>query len=100
MIGRDMGTVVVPEAPLKIYLEASTEERAHRRYRELIERGKSADYDQVHDDIILRDRIDSERALAPLRPADDAIIINTSTLSSQGVVEEILRVANEIVQEK
>jgi len=80
MIGRDMGTVVVPESPLKVYLDATPEVRARRRYEEQLKRGKSADYDQILADIYRRDQIDSQRALAPLRAADDAIILDTSWL--------------------
>lgn len=90
MVGRDIGTVVVPEAPLKIYLDASPEERANRRYREQIDRGKEADYNQILEDIYKRDKRDSERAIAPLRPADDAIVIDTSSLTIDEVVEKIL----------
>lgn len=90
MIGRDMGTVVVPESPLKIYLDATAEVRARRRYEEQLSRGKSADYEQILADIYRRDQIDSERTLAPLRAADDAIILDTSTLEIEEVVQRIL----------
>lgn len=90
MAGRDIGTVVVPEAPLKIYLDASPEERANRRYQEQIDRGREADYNQILDDIYKRDKRDSERAIAPLRPADDAIVIDTSGLTIDEVVEKVL----------
>lgn len=90
MVGRDIGTVVLPEADLKIYLDASAEERARRRSDELIARGEQADYDIILKKIIERDRIDSTRAVAPLRPADDAIIINTDDLDAEQVSSRVL----------
>jgi len=90
MVGRDIGTVVLPEADLKIYLDASAEERARRRSDELIARGEQADYDTILKKIIERDRIDSTRAVAPLRPADDAIIINTDDLDAEQVSSCVL----------
>ena len=93
MVGRDIGTVVLPEAPLKIYLEAPLEERARRRFRELVERGNEADFAKILDDMRLRDQIDSERAVAPLRPARDAYQIRTDGASAVEVVEQILPLA-------
>jgi cytidylate kinase len=93
MVGRDIGTVVLPEADLKVYLEATAEERAHRRYREILERGEEADYEKVLSAMRRRDKIDSERVAAPLRPADDAIIVDTTELSIAEVlvkVEELI----------
>ncbi len=90
MVGRDIGTVVLPEADLKIYLDASAEERARRRYDEIVERGETADYDDLLGKMIERDRIDSTRAVAPLRPADDAVIVNTDTLSEDQVYARVL----------
>lgn len=90
MVGRDIGTVVLPEADLKIYLDASAEERARRRSDELIARGEQADYNTILKKIIERDRIDSTRAVAPLRPADDAIIINTDDLDAEQVSSRVL----------
>lgn len=90
MVGRDMGTVVVPESPLKIYLDATAQVRARRRYNEQLKRGKEADYEQILADIYRRDQIDSEREIAPLRAADDAIILDTSNLSVDEVVERIV----------
>ena len=93
MMGRDIGTVVLPEADLKVYLAATAEERAHRRYREILERGEEADYEKVLSAMRRRDKIDSEREAAPLRPADDAIIIDTTELSIAEVlvkVEELI----------
>jgi len=82
LVGRDIGTVVVPDAPLKLYVDATPEERARRRHHELRKQGKSIPYDQVLADMIRRDRIDSERALAPLRLADDAVRIDNSHQSA------------------
>jgi len=89
MVGRDIGTVVLPEAALKIYLDASAEVRACRRYDELIARGLSADYGQILAGIQERDRIDSQRKIAPLKPAADAVIINSDDLSIREVVDQI-----------
>lgn len=96
MVGRDIGTVVLPEAPLKIYLQAPLKERARRRSRELAERGKVADIATILEDMRLRDRIDSERAVAPLRPAKDAHEIQTLGVSAQKVVEQILDLASKL----
>jgi len=90
MLGRDIGTVVLPEAPHKIYLDAPVEERARRRYQELVDRGRPADFDQVLADMRNRDKIDSERATAPLRAADDAIHLDTTGLTLAQVVGKIL----------
>ncbi len=90
MVGRDIGTVVLPEADLKIYLDASAEERAKRRYDELIARGEKADYDEILRKVIERDRIDSTRAVAPLRPADDAIIIDSDKMDIEQVFSHVM----------
>ncbi|HCK65001.1 MAG TPA: (d)CMP kinase [Anaerolineae bacterium] len=90
MVGRDIGTVVLPEADLKIYLDASAEERAKRRYDEIIARGEKADYDEILKKMIERDHIDSTRAVAPLRPADDAVIINTDEPNADEVFAKVL----------
>ena len=90
MVGRDIGTVVLPEADLKIYLDASAEERAKRRYDELIARGEKADYDEILRKVIERDRIDSTRAVAPLRPADDAIIIDSDKMDVEQVFTHVM----------
>jgi CMP/dCMP kinase len=90
MVGRDIGTVVLPEADLKIYMDASAEERAKRRYQETVKRGEKADYDEMLKKMIERDHLDSTRAVAPLRPADDAIIINTDELNADEVYKQIL----------
>ena len=90
MAGRDIGTVVMPNADLKIFLEASPRERAIRRYNEELNRGKSVDLDQVIQNIEMRDKIDSSRKIAPLIPAEDAIIIYTDGKDVSAVVDEIL----------
>ncbi len=90
MVGRDIGTVVLPEADLKIYLDASAEERAKRRYEEIIARGENADYDEILKKVIERDRIDSTRAVAPLRPADDAVIIDSDKMNAAQVFSHVL----------
>ena len=90
MVGRDIGTVVLPEADLKVYLDASAEERAKRRYDELISRGEKAIYDEILKKVIERDRIDSTRAVAPLRPADDAVIIDSDKMDAEQVFVHVL----------
>ncbi len=90
MVGRDIGTVVLPEADLKVYLDASAEERAKRRYDELIARGEKADYDEILRKVIERDRIDSTRAVAPLRPADDAVIIDSDKMDVEQVFSKVM----------
>lgn len=90
MVGRDIGTVVLPEAELKVYMDASAEERARRRHAEIVERGGQADYDEILQKMIERDRIDSTRAVAPLRPAEDAVIIHTDELSEDQVYARAL----------
>jgi cytidylate kinase len=103
MVGRDIGTVVLPEAELKIYLDAEVAERSRRRYREVLERkigrvpeaisADDAEYAQIHADMVRRDRIDSTRAVAPLRAAEDAVVIDTSELTVEQVVERVLALA-------
>lgn len=88
MVGRDIGTVVLPEAELKIYLDASAEERARRRYEEIIARGGQARYDDILAKVIERDRIDSTRAISPLKPAADAIILDSDQLDADAVFEK------------
>jgi cytidylate kinase len=90
MVGRDIGTVVLPQADLKIYLDASAEERAKRRFDEIIARGEKADYDEILRKVIERDRIDSTRAVAPLRPAEDAIIINSDKMNAEQVFAHVM----------
>jgi len=89
MVGRDIGTVVLPGADLKIYLVASAEERARRRYEEIIARGESADYDEILSKVIERDRIDSTRDVAPLKAADDAVLVDSNNLNAEEVFQHI-----------
>jgi len=89
MVGRDIGTVVLPEADLKIYLDASARERARRRYKEIIARGEQADFKEILSKVRARDQIDSTRAVAPLRPAEDAIIIDSDKMSADQVFAHI-----------
>ena len=93
MVGRDIGTVVLPDASAKVYLEASPHVRARRRQAELESEGRAPDYQQLKQDILRRDAIDSQRADSPLRPADDAVWICTDDLSIQEVPEAILEIA-------
>jgi len=91
MIGRDIGTVVMVDAGLKIFLDASIEERARRRFQERVDRGEIADYQYVLDLLRRRDEIDSNRDVAPLRPAEDAIVINSDAMSVEQVFDLILQ---------
>lgn len=88
MVGRDIGTVVLPEADLKIYLDASPRERARRRYDEVVSRGGKASYEEILEKVIERDRIDSTRAVAPLKPAEDAVILDSDQLNADQVFEK------------
>ncbi len=90
MVGRDIGTVVLPEAELKLYLDASAGVRARRRYLEILNRGGQADYAEILAGLRRRDQIDSSREVAPLRPADDAVVIDTDQLSIDEVVDKII----------
>ena len=89
MVGRDIGTVVLPEADLKIYLDASVEERARRRYLQRRERGEKVDFVKILKTLRKRDKIDSTREVAPLKAAADAVIINTDNLSVPEVIQRI-----------
>lgn len=87
--GRDMGTVVFPDAPLKVYLTASAEKRAERRYKQLKDKGFDANLAALRRDIEARDQRDKNRAISPLKPAEDAVIIDTSTLPIKTVCEKV-----------
>jgi cytidylate kinase len=89
MVGRDIGTVVLPEADLKIYLDASAQVRARRRYQERIQRGESADLKTILAGVRERDRIDSTRAVAPLCAAADAVVIDSDNLNADQVLEKV-----------
>jgi len=93
MAGRDIGTVVLPWAELKIFLTASTEERAMRRYKELLERGENTSLEIVLADLKRRDKIDTHRTISPLKPAEDAIIIDTENFSLEQVIDKTYALA-------
>ncbi|WP_261641677.1 (d)CMP kinase [Erwinia mallotivora] len=91
--GRDMGTVVFPDAPVKVFLDASSEERAHRRMRQLQEKGFSVNFERLLSEIKERDERDRNRAVAPLRPASDALILDSTSMSVEQVIETTLNYA-------
>ena len=97
MDGRDIGTVVLPDAQVKIFLTASPEERAMRRYKELIEKGSNVDYKEVLEDLIQRDYNDSHREIAPLKPAEDGVILDTTGLNLEESIDEIIKIIKENV---
>lgn len=96
MDGRDIGTVVLPDAQVKIFLTASAEVRAKRRYDELLAKGMKAEYNEVLEEMIQRDYQDSHRAIAPLKQADDAVLVDTSEMN----LEQVLETLENIVKEK
>ena len=98
MDGRDIGTVVLPNADVKIFLTASPEERAKRRHEELINKGNKISYEEVLKSINERDFNDSNRAIAPLKPADDAIVIDTTNYSFNQVVDKLMKIVEEKVR--
>ncbi|HIF25846.1 MAG TPA: (d)CMP kinase [Micavibrio sp.] len=87
--GRDIGTVICPDADLKLYIDANLEIRAQRRFKELQSKGISVTYDAVLADMLERDKRDSSRATAPMKPADDAIVLDTSTMSADDVFDKV-----------
>jgi cytidylate kinase len=93
MAGRDIGTVVLPNADLKVYLDASLEERARRRQEQLATLGRTSCQNDVGEEILRRDAIDSGREASPLRAAEDAIVINTDGLNQEQVVERVVALA-------
>jgi cytidylate kinase len=95
MDGRDIGTHVLPNAEVKVFLSASVEERAQRRHQENIQKGFASDLEKLKEEISLRDKLDSEREVAPLRKAEDAVEIDTTSLSIQQVAEKILSLIEE-----
>ncbi len=95
MDGRDIGTVVLPNADVKIFLTASVEERANRRYKEMLEKGESADYNDILEDIKKRDYQDSHREIAPLRQADDAIFVDNGGYDLELGTEYLLGIIKE-----
>lgn len=97
MDGRDIGTVVLPDAQVKIFLTASPEVRAQRRYKELVEKGMDVNYDDILNDVIERDYNDTHRETAPLKPADGCIIVDTTDIDFDQSVEKIISVIKEYV---
>lgn len=96
MDGRDIGTVVLPQAELKVFLTASAEERARRRHLELLEKGEAVTFDEVFADMVKRDEADRNRAIAPLRQAEDAVPVDTSGLT----LEESIALLRRLVEER
>jgi len=90
--GRDMGTVVFPDADFKFFLDAGVAERSKRRFTELVEKGESAEIEDVKRDLMIRDKQDSERGIAPLKPSMDSIVIDSTDMSIVDVVEKIIRI--------
>ena len=99
MDGRDIGTHVLPNATLKIYLTASCEVRAQRRHKEMLAKGKTESFDKVLADIVERDFADSNRAVSPMRQAEDAIRVDTSNMSQDEVIAHIVALAEKAIQE-
>ncbi len=95
MDGRDIGTYVLPDAEVKIFLTASKEERANRRYKELLEKGVKTDYESVMADMLYRDKNDSEREFAPLKPAEDSIIFDNTYISAEESVDKLCEIVSE-----
>lgn len=96
MDGRDIGTTVLPDAFVKIYLTASTEARAKRRYDELVEKGEKCDYEEIKKDIESRDYQDMHREISPLRKADDAVLVDTSDMG----IKEVINTIKKIIEDK
>lgn len=95
MDGRDIGTVVLPDATVKIYLTASAEARAERRYKELLEKGTEVTFKEVYDDMVQRDYNDMNREIAPLKQADDAIVADTTECNLEESLSLLLKIAKE-----
>lgn len=94
MDGRDIGTCVLPNADLKIYLTASADERAHRRAKEMMEKGYDVNVEEIKKEIIARDKADMQREISPLKKADDAILLDTTNMSIDEVLQKIIILAN------
>ncbi len=95
MDGRDIATVVLPNADVKIFLTASAEKRAERRYKELLEKNEEVEYNKILEDVIKRDKQDTERETAPLRPSEDSVTVDTSLLDFDQSVDKILQLIKE-----
>lgn len=100
MVGRDIGTVVLPDADLKLYLDARMAERARRRYDELVERGEKPKYERIKAAMQRRDQIDSGRAISPLKTAPDAVVVDTTALSIDKVLDVIEHVIAGMIGER
>ena len=98
MDGRDIGTVVLPNATLKFFVTASVEKRANRRYKELVEKGENVEYQAVYDDIVKRDYNDSHREIAPLKPAEDSIIFDTSDINLEESIDKLTEIIRERIK--
>lgn len=98
--GRDIGTVVCPDADVKLFVTASVEVRAERRHKELLQRGETSIYERVLEDLKERDARDSARAVAPLKPAEDATMVDTSAMDADQAFEAALKIASPVVAEK
>lgn len=99
MDGRDIGTVVFPDAELKIYMTADARVRAERRYKELMAKGDSVSFDEIYENVVSRDQADMNRAISPLRKADDAIVLDNSAMSVEEQMEWFLREYQRVVDE-
>ena len=100
MDGRDIGTVVLPNADVKIYLTASAEERARRRHKELIEKGETVSFEEVLADVNKRDYNDMHRDIAPLKQAEDAVLCDTTNVDLQGAIDMLINIINEKLENK
>lgn len=100
MDGRDIGTTVFPDAELKIFVCASPEERARRRLKELLEKGENATYEEVYANVVERDRIDTTRAVSPLRKAPDAIELDNGAMTPEGQMEWLLQRFHDAIDER
>lgn len=99
MDGRDIGTTILPGADVKIYLTASADTRAQRRYQELTQKGESCDLEEIKRDIIARDERDMNREVSPLKQAEDAVLVDSSHMGIEEVTEEIIRIYKEKVKD-
>ena len=95
MEGRDIGTTVFPNADVKIYLDASVEERANRRYKQDLEKGMKVTYEEILESIKKRHKLETEREIAPLRQAEDAIYIDSSNMMIEEVVDKVIKILKE-----
>ena len=96
MDGRDIGTVVLPDAQVKIYLTASASVRAERRYKELVEKGETCNLKKIEEDIIARDEQDMNRESAPLKQAEDAVLVDSSYMTIEEVVDKIIEIVEKV----